>query len=102
MAVSKSKTQETKAESAHEKSKVSTSKPRTIKPSGSSVGPTPSTTSEVLKFLRVITDPTRLEIIQALSEGEKTVKELCPLAGGSQPAINHHLALLRHSGVVTR
>jgi DNA-binding transcriptional ArsR family regulator len=58
--------------------------------------------SEALRLLQIIADPTRSQIIQSLAEGEKTVKELCNLVGGSQPATSHHLALLRNAGVVTR
>jgi DNA-binding transcriptional ArsR family regulator len=46
-------------------------------------------------------DPTRLQVLQILSEGEQHVGSLCEQLGQSQPAVSHHLALLRHGGVIT-
>lgn len=50
---------------------------------------------------KMMGDPTRLGVISILSNGPQNVGEVCRLLGGqSQPAISHHLALLRHAGVV--
>ncbi len=51
-------------------------------------------------LLKQVSDPTRLQVIVRLTEGEKHVGALCDDLGLSQPALSHHLALLRHGGIV--
>jgi len=51
-------------------------------------------------LLKQASDPTRLLVIQALSEGEQHVGALCERVNQSQPAVSHHLALLRHGGLI--
>ena len=51
-------------------------------------------------LLKHVSDPTRLQVILILSEGERHVGALCDQLGQSQPAVSHHLALLRHGGVI--
>jgi len=51
-------------------------------------------------LLKHVSDPTRLQVIQILAEGEQHVGSLCAQLGQSQPAVSHHLALLRHGGVI--
>src|SRR5262245_19954889 len=50
--------------------------------------------------LKQVSDPTRLQIILMLAEGEKHVGALCETLNQSQPAVSHHLALLRHGSVI--
>ena len=50
--------------------------------------------------LKQVSDPTRLQIILMLAEGEKHVGGLCEALNQSQPATSHHLALLRHGGII--
>src|SRR5690349_18122585 len=52
-------------------------------------------------LLKQVSDPTRLQVILMLSEGEKHVGALCEELNQSQPAVSHHLALLRHGGIIT-
>jgi ArsR family transcriptional regulator, cadmium/lead-responsive transcriptional repressor len=52
------------------------------------------------RFFRVLGDPTRLNIVEALTAGERTVGELVVLVGQAQPRISTHLACLRHCGFV--
>lgn len=52
-------------------------------------------------LLKHISDPTRLQILMMLGEGEKHVGALCAQLTQSQPSISHHLALLRHGGIIT-
>ncbi len=52
-------------------------------------------------LLKHISDPTRLQILMMLGEGEKHVGALCAELTQSQPSISHHLALLRHGGIIT-
>src|SRR3954452_15337508 len=53
-------------------------------------------------LLKQVSDPTRLQVITLLSEGERHVGGLCDHFNMSQPAVSHHLALLRHGGIVDR
>ena len=52
--------------------------------------------------LKQVSDPTRLQIILMLAEGEKHVGGICKTLKQSQPATSHHLALLRLSGIIAR
>jgi DNA-binding transcriptional ArsR family regulator len=51
-------------------------------------------------LLKQVSDPTRLHIILMLAEGEKHVGRICEALKQSQPATSHHLALLRHGGMI--
>lgn len=58
---------------------------------------------ELAQVFKLLSDETRLRILffLALSEnGELHVTELCQRLGQSQPAVSHHLALLRVSGLI--
>ncbi|MDR3637574.1 MAG: metalloregulator ArsR/SmtB family transcription factor [Isosphaeraceae bacterium] len=51
-------------------------------------------------LLKHLSDPTRLQVILMLDEGERHVGALCEHLAQSQPAVSHHLALLRHGGII--
>ena len=51
-------------------------------------------------LLKHVSDPTRLQVILILDEGERHVGALCDQLSQSQPAVSHHLALLRHGGII--
>ncbi len=51
-------------------------------------------------LLKHVSDPTRLQVILILSEGEQHVGALCDQLNQSQPAVSHHLALLRHGQII--
>ena len=51
-------------------------------------------------LLKHVSDPTRLQVILILAEGERHVGALCAQLSQSQPAVSHHLALLRHGGII--
>jgi DNA-binding transcriptional ArsR family regulator len=51
-------------------------------------------------LLKHLSDPTRLQIILMLAAGERHVGSLCSELTQSQPAVSHHLALLRHGGII--
>lgn len=51
-------------------------------------------------LLKQVSDPTRLQIILMLAEGEKHVGALGEHLNQSQPAVSHHLALMRVSGLI--
>src|SRR5579872_4595178 len=55
----------------------------------------------VAELLKQVSDPTRLQVLMLLSEKERNVSELCAdLGSQSQPAVSHHLALLRHGRLI--
>jgi DNA-binding transcriptional ArsR family regulator len=47
------------------------------------------------RYFRILGDPTRLRIIEALLEREQTVSELVELLGAPQSRVSNHLACLR-------
>lgn len=47
------------------------------------------------RYFRVLGDPTRLTIVEALTERERSVSELVERLGVSQSRISNHLACLR-------
>lgn len=53
------------------------------------------------RFFRVLGDPTRLRMLELLSEADRTVGELVAALGQTQPRVSTHLACLRHCGFVT-
>ncbi|GAC1343866.1 MAG: hypothetical protein NVSMB14_07900 [Isosphaeraceae bacterium] len=55
----------------------------------------------VATLLKHVSDQTRLQVVLILSEGERHVGALCAQLSQSQPAVSHHLALLRHGGVIS-
>jgi len=55
----------------------------------------------VAELLKQVSDPTRLQVLLLLGEKERNVTELCAdLGSQSQPAVSHHLALLRHGRLI--
>src|ERR671916_483329 len=56
---------------------------------------------ELAQVFKLLSDETRLRILLYLAQsGELHVTELCNRLGQSQPAVSHHLALLRVSGLI--
>ncbi len=56
---------------------------------------------QAAELLKQVSDPTRLQILTLLTEKERNVSELCSdLGTQSQPAVSHHLALLRHGRLI--
>ena len=56
----------------------------------------------VAERFRVLGDPVRLRLLQALEPGEKSVAELVEATGASQANVSKHLQLLLRAGVVER
>lgn len=52
-------------------------------------------TEALSRYFRVLGDPTRLRVIDALLEGPRTVSELVEILQVSQSRISNHLACLR-------
>ncbi len=56
---------------------------------------------QTAELLKQVSDPTRLQVLMLLTEKERNVSELCAdLGTQSQPAVSHHLALLRHGRLI--
>jgi len=52
------------------------------------------------RILSVLANPKRLEIIDLLNHGERTVSDLATSLGIAQAATSQHLAVMRKAGVV--
>ena len=50
---------------------------------------------------KTLTNPKRIEILNTLKEGEKTVTELVEALGVSKANVSQHLAVMRHKGILT-
>ena len=51
-------------------------------------------------LFKLLSDKTRLKILDHLEDGERNVTNLCALLALPQPTVSHHLALLRHGGLI--
>jgi ArsR family transcriptional regulator len=86
-------------------STISAAKPRTPKAAPakatSAIKVSPETLTGLKDVFKLLADESRLKILLALGQdGELHVTALCDLLGQSQPAVSHHLTLLRMSGLV--
>ena len=52
------------------------------------------------KYMKALSEPDRLKIIQCLQSGPKNVSELAQLLGRELVNVSHHLGVLRHAGMV--
>ncbi len=52
------------------------------------------------ELFRVLSDPTRVKIILALSRAELCVGDLASVVGASDSAVSHQLRILRNMGMV--
>lgn len=50
---------------------------------------------------KTLTNPKRIEILNTLKEGEKTVTELVEALGVSKANVSQHLAVMRHKGILS-
>jgi DNA-binding transcriptional ArsR family regulator len=62
--------------------------------------PQPVEVDIVAKYFRGFGDRTRLQILEALTDRERSVGELVDLIGAPQPKVSSHLACLRWCGFV--
>ncbi|MDX1944632.1 MAG: metalloregulator ArsR/SmtB family transcription factor [Pirellulaceae bacterium] len=59
------------------------------------------TSKELVQLFKLLADDTRLQILYFLmQQDELNVRTLCKLLGQTQPAVSHHLALLRVAGLI--
>ena len=47
------------------------------------------------RFFRILGDPTRLRLLEALLDGERSVSELVRIVGAPQSRVSNHLACLK-------
>jgi ArsR family transcriptional regulator len=67
----------------------------------SAIGVSDGTIQSLSEVFKLLADRSRLKILLALAQdGEMHVSALCELLGQSQPAVSHHLTLMRMSGLV--
>jgi DNA-binding transcriptional ArsR family regulator len=52
------------------------------------------------ELLRILSDPTRLRLLYALTQGESNVACLAEIVGATPTAVSQHLSKLRLSGLV--
>ena len=57
---------------------------------------------EVASYFQVLSEPTRLKILNLLRNNERNVGELAQLCGFSAANISRHLALMTQHGLVVR
>jgi ArsR family transcriptional regulator len=55
-----------------------------------------------VKILSALSDPTRLDLLEYLSGGERCVCEILPAFNRSQSTISKHLSILYEAGIVDR
>lgn len=68
----------------------------------SRLAPLPTATSrDLVQMFKLLGDETRVKVLHYLMQQEElNVRTLCKLLGQSQPAVSHHLALLREDGII--
>jgi len=77
------------------------SSPRSTKTAAAAAARQLAEIRRVADLLKQVSDPTRLQVLLLLGEKERNVTELCAdLGTQSQPAVSHHLALLRHGRLI--
>jgi ArsR family transcriptional regulator len=52
------------------------------------------------RYLKALSEPDRLKIIQCLQAGPKNVSEIAALLDRELVNVSHHLGVLRHAGLV--
>ena len=53
------------------------------------------------EMCKVFTNPVRVEILNLLQDGRRSVNTLAELTGYNQPNISQHLTIMREKGIVT-
>jgi len=52
------------------------------------------------RILKALAHPTRLFIVDELSRGERSVRELTDMIGVEMPTVSRHLSVLRNAGIL--
>ena len=53
------------------------------------------------EICKTLTNPKRIEILNALKTVERTVTDLVNILGASKANVSQHLAVMRHKGILT-
>lgn len=61
---------------------------------------TKNTSPSCASKLKILSDPTRLSVLEALMSGSKNVGDLMEQLDVEQSLLSHHLAILRDAGLV--
>jgi ArsR family transcriptional regulator len=65
-------------------------------PKGVSIKMSDATINDLTEVFKLLADKNRMKILLALArDGEMHVSALCAMLGQSQPAVSHHLTLMR-------
>ncbi len=62
----------------------------------------PEALQQVAAYFQALAEPTRLQLLNLLREGERNVGELAQLTGCSAANVSRHLALLTQHGLLAR
>ena len=62
----------------------------------------PEALQQVAAYFQILSEPTRLQILNLLRDGERNVGELAQLCGYTSANVSRHLALLTQQGLVAR
>jgi DNA-binding transcriptional ArsR family regulator len=62
----------------------------------------PEALQEVAAYFQTLSEPTRLQILNHLREGERNVGELAQLCGYTPANVSRHLTMLTKQGMVAR
>jgi len=55
----------------------------------------------VAELFKALGHPTRVKILEYLSEGEKCVKDIWQELGIPQPTVSQHINILREAGIIS-
>jgi DNA-binding transcriptional ArsR family regulator len=58
--------------------------------------------SAVAAYFSVLSEPTRLKIMHAVCNGERTVNDIVAQTGATQTNVSRHLGLMHRQGVLAR
>ena len=57
---------------------------------------------QIAQHFRLLGEPMRLKILQAVCRGPRTVNDIVAAVGATQANVSKHLALLASAGILTR
>lgn len=61
----------------------------------------PENIIELVQIFQALSDLTRVKVVVALTDDERSVNDLADLVGASPSAVSHHLRRLKDAGLVT-
>jgi DNA-binding transcriptional ArsR family regulator len=65
-------------------------------------GMPPEALKRVAEYFQTLSEPTRLQLLNILREGERNVGELAQMCGYTSANVSRHLAMLTQRGLVAR